>query len=442
MPPKTSGILGDIPLNVTKTARTVPEGKVSSAVEHFSKLSQDSTTASKAASVIVLSDENYENTLSLPSSPVSSSEIVNAPIYENSTVSSIASTGTVERWPNQGATRTNSTSSTSKRKTHVGPWRLGRTLGRGSSGRVRLAKHNLTGKLAAVKIVPKSIVFDDNDSNSHRRIRDGAGMPYGIEREVVIMKLIEHPNVMGLYDVWENHGELYLILEYVEGGELFDYLIKRGRLEEFEAVHYFRQIIWGIDYCHKFNICHRDLKPENLLLDKHHNIKIADFGMAALETHDKMLETSCGSPHYASPEIVAGKKYHGPPSDIWSCGVILFALLTGHLPFDDDNIRDLLLKVQAGKFQMPVGLSIQAKDLIWRILRTNPEDRITADDILRHPLMLKYPPQSTPINSLPPIVHQDLISMHEIDFDIVKSLQTLWHDENRDVIVERLLSSD
>ena len=121
------------------------------------------------------------------------------------------------------------------------------------------------------------------------------------------MKLISHPNIMGLYDVWENKNDLYLILEYIEGGELFDYLIKRGKLQEYEAINYFKQIINGINYLHQFNICHRDLKPENLLLDFNKNIKIADFGMAALEVKEKLLETSCGSPHYASPEIVAGK---------------------------------------------------------------------------------------------------------------------------------------
>ena len=135
--------------------------------------------------------------------------------------------------------------------------------------------------------------------------------------------------------------------------------------------------IAGIDYCHRFNICHRDLKPENLLLDRDRNIKIADFGMAALERGDKLLETSCGSPHYASPEIVAGLNYHGASSDIWSCGIILFALLTGRLPFDDEDIRTLLAKVKIGKFNMPQELPHEAKDLIRRMLEVNPSKRIT-----------------------------------------------------------------
>lgn len=330
-------------------------------------------------------------------------------------------------------------SASNKTKSHVGPWRLGRTLGRGSSGRVRLAKHSVTGKLAAVKIVPKSS-FDTISYN----ISDKA--PYGIEREIIIMKLIQHPNVMGLYDVWENKGELYLVLEYIEGGELFDYLVAKGRLEENEAIKYFRQIIHGVDYCHKFNICHRDLKPENILLDNG-IIKIADFGMAALETAGKMLETSCGSPHYASPEIVAGKAYHGAPSDIWSCGIILFALLTGHLPFDDDNIRKLLFKVQEGRFAMPLELSVEAKDLIWKMLQVDPKQRISMPEILNHPLLSKYPDKKqfsmNPYSLVDSrMVKRPVKSPDDIDLEILKNLQTLWHGATEESLIESLLSDE
>ncbi len=362
----------------------------------------------------------------------------------------------------KGSTATTATNdSKTKRKNpknHVGPWRLGRTLGRGSTGRVRLAKHSETGQLAAVKIVLKSKFLKDSTSSRARSQThshavkeqkskdaevDSAGLPYGIEREIIIMKLINHPNVMSLYDVWENKGELYLVLEYIAGGELFDYLIRNGRLDEKEAIYYFTQIVQGVDYCHRFGICHRDLKPENLLLDKNNNIKIADFGMAALETNDKMLETSCGSPHYASPEIVAGKSYHGAPSDIWSCGIILFALLTAHLPFDDTNIRNLLLKVQNGKFNMPKYLSPEAKDLIWRMLRIDPEIRITMTEILSHPLLNKYPSIKTS-SSCPPIpksvIENPVKSRDEIDFEILNNLKTLWHGIDQEEIINKLLS--
>ncbi|KAK9479323.1 kinase-like domain-containing protein [Lipomyces japonicus] len=470
--PESSRVLGEItntqnqsiaspsPSRSPSAKSPVITGRVSSAVQHFSRMTGSaagSKSSRKSNQAVPLPPHPVRPAPPPPSSPLQSRQEVLPHQSSSSSSSSPSSSSTsdvdeltsssyVDKRVSQVSTATTNSSGSGshKRKTHVGPWRLGRTLGRGSSGRVRLAKHSRTDMMAAVKIVPKSAAFDDEQEQGGKTGKDAAGLPYGIEREVIIMKLIEHPNVMGLYDVWENRGELYLILEYVEGGELFDYLIKKGRLDESEAVHYFRQIIWGMDYCHKFNICHRDLKPENLLLDKNRNIKIADFGMAALEASGKMLETSCGSPHYASPEIVAGKTYHGAPSDIWSCGVILFALLTGHLPFDDDNIRSLLMKVQAGRFQMPAELSIHAKDLIWRILKTDPSERITASEILEHPLLKKYPAKNVPVQaSAPPLsVNRPVQSYADIDFEIVKNLQTLWHGENRDVIIPKLLHEE
>ncbi|KAG7706836.1 hypothetical protein KL914_002720 [Ogataea haglerorum] len=338
-----------------------------------------------------------------------------------------------------------STTSNSKRKAEnrIGPWKLGRTLGRGSTGRVRLAKHCVTGQLSAVKIVPKAASGTVMHYKNGKGPKiDTNGLPYGIEREIIIMKLISHPNIMALYDVWENDNELYLVLEYVEGGELFDFLINHGRLTEQEAVGYFKQIIKAVEYCHKFDICHRDLKPENILLDKNHNIKIADFGMAALETKHKLLETSCGSPHYASPEIVAGRTYHGSPSDVWSCGIIFFALLTGHLPFDDSNIRKLLLKVQAGKFHMPVNLSSEAKDLIWSMLRVDPRDRISIHDILNHPLLKKYPDTSDEIHIAQEADLKMTKPIINIDPDILHNLQTLWHGIPINELVRNLQSQE
>ena len=343
---------------------------------------------------------------------------------------------------------TNTNHSANKRQSHnrVGPWKLGRTLGRGSTGRVRLARNSETAQLAAVKILPKSNfkkVDARNKANMGPEYKHK--LAYGIEREIIIMKLVSHPNIMGLYDVWENKNDLYLVLEYIEGGELFDYLIKRGQLPEAEAVGYFKQIIGGVSYLHQFNICHRDLKPENLLLDHNNNIKIADFGMAALEVQNKLLETSCGSPHYASPEIVSGKNYHGAPSDIWSCGIILFALLTGHLPFDDENIRKLLLKVQHGKFIMPKFLSPEAKDLISKILRVNPKERISMAEIARHPLFRKYPNQMPDVyrnfeaNSLKDPVAQ---SDKDIDDEVLQSLSILFHNRDKTVLVQRLMSNE
>ncbi|KAF8925563.1 hypothetical protein BGZ47_003180, partial [Haplosporangium gracile] len=177
----------------------------------------------------------------------------------------------------------------------------------------------------------------------------------------------------------------FLVMEFVAGGELFEYLVNKGRLDESEALRFFQQIIVGLAFCHKRKICHRDLKPENLLLDDRMNVKIADFGMASLQKTGRLLETSCGSPHYASPEVVTGLKYDGSSSDIWSCGIILYALLTGHLPFDDENIRQLLSKVKAGKFYMPTDISPGARDLISRMLTVSPKRRITMQGVMMHP---------------------------------------------------------
>ncbi|KNE97410.1 CAMK/CAMKL/GIN4 protein kinase [Puccinia striiformis f. sp. tritici PST-78] len=326
----------------------------------------------------------------------------------------------------------------------VGPWKLGKTIGKGFSGRVKIAKHTVTGHPAAVKIVPRHLLPNSrmsiNQAGAHADKR-----LLGIEREIVIMKLIDHPNVMRLYDVYENSHEIYLVMEYVEGGELFEYLVSRGRLSEDEALNYFQQIIRGVDYCHRFNICHRDLKPENLLLDKANNIKIADFGMAAWEASGKLLETSCGSPHYASPEIVAGINYHGSSSDIWSCGVILFALLTGRLPFDDENVSDLLTKVRIGVFNMPPDISGPVQDLIRRMLTVDPMKRLTMEEIQAHPWFTRITPKLQPSHIVAPTRDQMSKSFgkpEELDPDIVSNLQTLWGGAEKQLIVKALVTSE
>ncbi|UZJ52773.1 hypothetical protein CBS101457_002093 [Exobasidium rhododendri] len=325
---------------------------------------------------------------------------------------------------------------------NIGPWKLGKLIGQGASGRVRHAVHTSTGLQAAVKIVPKQIL-----ATSRMSMRDVSAkqdkMTLGIEREIVIMKLIEHPNLLGLIDVYETSKELYLILEYVAGGELFDYLVSKGRLRSSEARSYFRQIIFGLHYCHSFNICHRDLKPENLLLDATKKIvKVADFGMAALQPSEKMLETSCGSPHYASPEIVSGKSYKGTASDIWSCGIILFALLCGRLPFDDPNIQTLLSKVRLGKFEMPDYLDPLAKDLIWKMLVIDPEQRLNMKEIMRHPWFTDHNNLSNcnPVTTSLDKLTGDRFDLEHLDTDILNNLKTLWPEYSQADIVSQLTS--
>ncbi|KAI9487825.1 MAG: kinase-like domain-containing protein [Benjaminiella poitrasii] len=322
-----------------------------------------------------------------------------------------------------------------RRRKEVGDYWLGKTLGRGSSGRVKIGIHKVTGEKVAIKIIPKS------------HLAANASVEKAVKREIAVMKLINHPNIMSLLDVIDlsDSPNLYLILEYVQGGELFEHLVSKGRLSEPEARKYFQQIIVGLDYCHRHLICHRDLKPENLLLDQSKNIKIADFGMASLQPTGQMLETSCGSPHYASPEIVNGVPYDGSASDIWSCGIILFALLSGHLPFDDDNIRQLLNKVKIGKYRMPDHLSAEAKDLIANILVVDPAKRLTMKQLQSHPWFTFDPPPN--ITTLPdpptaaeigkPVEHES-----EIDDRILKTLKVLWTDLSTEKVVEALLNPE
>ncbi|KAH9971682.1 kinase-like domain-containing protein [Lactifluus volemus] len=326
----------------------------------------------------------------------------------------------------------------------IGLWKIGRTIGKGSSGRVRIARHSKTGQYAAVKIVSKTALV--NSRRSIQGLDEHADrILLGIEREIVIMKLIDHPNIMRLYDVWETSTELYLILEYVEGGELFDYLCKRGRLSTSEALGYFQQIIAAIDYCHRFNIAHRDLKPENLLLDKDRNIKVADFGMAAWQMNNTsgLLRTACGSPHYAAPEVIEGRAYNGSSSDIWSCGVILFALLAGRLPFDDEDLHTLLEKVKVGSYDMPQAIDKRAQDLITRMLQKDVRKRITVEQILVHPFFTLHPPK-TPMLVPPSLdtIARPIEGRLAIDPDILANLRTLWHGTPEEAIIRKLTNDE
>ncbi|CEP19895.1 hypothetical protein [Parasitella parasitica] len=322
-----------------------------------------------------------------------------------------------------------------RRRKDVGDYWLGKTLGRGSSGRVKIGIHKVTGEKVAIKIISKS------------HLAANASVEKAVKREIAVMKLISHPNIMSLLDVIDlsDSPNLYLVLEYVQGGELFEYLVSQGRLSEAEARKYFQQIIIGLDYCHRHLICHRDLKPENLLLDREKNIKIADFGMASLQPTGQMLETSCGSPHYASPEIVNGIPYDGSASDIWSCGIILYALLSGHLPFDDDNIRQLLNKVKVGKYKIPEHLSDEARDLITKILVINPAKRLTMKQVQSHPWFTKDPPPNMTTLPDPPTateIGRPVASVSEIDDRILETLKVLWTDLSTEKVVGALLNSE
>ncbi|KAF8576382.1 Pkinase-domain-containing protein [Ramaria rubella] len=320
----------------------------------------------------------------------------------------------------------------------IGPWIIGETVGKGASGRVKIARHKLTGKLAAVKILPAGIV-----ARSRNSLAKAEKHRMGIEREIVMMKLMEHPNIMRLYDVWEGDRELFLILEWIEGGELFDLIVNRGRLPPLEALAYFKQIIHGLSYCHAFSIAHRDLKPENILIhgSKNELVKIADWGMAAFQSPHAQLETSCGSPHYASPEIIRGERYEGAKADIWSVGVVLFALMAGKLPFDDKHVPHLLSKVKSGKFEMPAYVYPEAADLIQRMLVVDVQKRISMSEILSHSFFSRDTPGIYHI-AAPSVsaLQAPLLCAEDIDQDVLSSLRIIFgKHSSRMVILNELL---
>ncbi|KAM7015958.1 serine/threonine-protein kinase BRSK2-like isoform 16-T16 [Tautogolabrus adspersus] len=312
---------------------------------------------------------------------------------------------------------------------YVGPYRLEKTLGKGQTGLVKLGIHCVTCQKVAIKIV------------NREKLSESVLMK--VEREIAILKLIEHPHVLKLHDVYENKKYLYLVLEHVSGGELFDYLVKKGRLTPKEARKFFRQIISALDFCHSHSICHRDLKPENLLLDEKNNIRIADFGMASLQVGDSLLETSCGSPHYACPEVIRGEKYDGRKADAWSCGVILFALLVGALPFDDDNLRNLLEKVKLGVFHMPHFIPPDCQNLLRGMIEVDAGKRFTLEQIQKHTWYLAGKNEPEPEQPVPrKVAIRMLAAAEEIDPDVLESMHSLGCFRDKDKLTKDLLSEE
>lgn len=245
---------------------------------------------------------------------------------------------------------------------------------------MKVAEHVLTGHKVAIKIL-------------NRKKIKAIDMEEKVRREIKILRLFMHPHIIRLYEILETPHDIFLVMEYVKSGELFDYIVEKGRLGENEARHFFQQIISGVEYCHRNMVVHRDLKPENLLLDSRNSVKIADFGLSNVMRDGHFLKTSCGSPNYAAPEVISGKLYSGPEVDVWSCGVILYALLCGSLPFDDESIPNLFKKIKGGIYSLPSHLSPGARDLISRMLLVDPLKRITMAEIRHHPWFVVHLPR-------------------------------------------------
>lgn len=267
------------------------------------------------------------------------------------------------------------------RSKSIGHYILGKTIGEGTFGKVKLGTHILTGEKVAVKILEKERIVDVADVER-------------VAREIHILKLVQHPHIIQLYEIIETPRQLYLIMEFCPGGELFDHIVEQGRVKEPEASRFFHQIMAGVEQIHRMNVVHRDLKPENLLLDEQKNIKIVDFGLSNTYQDGQLLKTACGSPCYAAPEMVAGQRYVPSRCDVWSCGVILFALVCGYLPFEDQNTSALYRKILNADYQAPKFISDGVRDLISRMLNTDPETRYTITKIRTHPWYRQIPEAS------------------------------------------------
>ncbi|KAI0447245.1 hypothetical protein F4803DRAFT_500316 [Xylaria telfairii] len=390
-----------------------------------------------------------KGTVSLSSSLVSNSKRHAKPSNADPQISSRLHTATSDAKENYADNRfsqisTSSGASGGNRKTHIGPWQLGKTLGKGSAARVRLARHHATHDVVAVKILAKnmtqmtaagSMAELDKWDRTRDEFNSQRQMPLSIEREVAVLKLIDHPHIVKLHDIWENRAEIYLVLEYMDGGDMFSYINAYGPLPEFEMVGYLRQILSALEYVHSFNICHRDLKPENILMKSNGVVKIADFGMAAIQqspTH--ALRTSCGSPHYAAPELITRTRYQGDKVDIWSMGCLLYATLCRRLPFDDPdgNVPRLLAKAKKGIYSVPDFLSREARDLIAKMLTVDPAKRIPIRKIWQHPLVRKYDDLDD-LNDGRQVLESRAsdrskpVPTEELDLQILRQLKSMWH---------------
>ncbi|XP_053211150.1 maternal embryonic leucine zipper kinase-like [Panonychus citri] len=292
-------------------------------------------------------------------------------------------------------------------------------LGEGGFSKVRLATHLLTGQKVAVKCMDKTKLGEDL---------------FRVKTEINALKTLDHQHIAKLLQVIETEQMIYLVLEYCSGGELFDYIVSKNRLSEKESQEIMGCLVHCLAYLHSNGFAHRDLKPENILFDKNHKIKLIDFGLAAQSKDNPQnlqnLRTCCGSPAYAAPELISGNIYSGPAVDVWSAGVILYALLVGQLPFDDDNMGNLYKKIQAGKFSMPSWLSPEAKSLIQSMIQVDPKKRVTVRELLENPWIKAYLPNQS-------VEVQKNVFDEEVLWQVHKYFPTLSYTELRSNIIRK-----
>ncbi|KAI0095181.1 snf 1 [Irpex rosettiformis] len=300
----------------------------------------------------------------------------------------------------------------------LGEYTVIQEIAEGTFGKVKMAVHTVTGHRVAMKFLSKHVI---NASKTKTRV----------QREVEYMRTLRHPHIIKLYEVISTPTDIIIVLEYA-GGELFNYIVNNGKMPEAQARRFFQQLISGIEYSHKLKIVHRDLKPENVLLDDDLNVKIADFGLSNEIKDGDFLKTSCGSPNYAAPEVIRGGLYTGPEIDVWSCGVILYVMLCGRLPFEDDDVQTLFTKISQGVYHMPSFLSNDARTLISGMLAVDPVKRITVPEILQHPFFtIDLPRYLQPLPPPPAILGplSTLVSPpRALDFEIIDGLGRIEED--------------
>lgn len=265
-----------------------------------------------------------------------------------------------------------------KKKILMKKYEVGRMLGQGAFAKVYYGRNVATGQSVAIKVINKEKVVK-------------IGLMNQIKREISIMNLVRHQNIIHLEEVMATKTKIYFVMEYAKGGELFNRVAK-GRLKEDVARKYFQQLICAVNFCHSRGVYHRDLKPENLLLDENGDLKASDFGLSALlesKREDGLLHTTCGTPAYVAPDVISRKGYDGAKTDVWSCGVILFVLLAGHLPFHDRNVMELYRKIARSDYKCPHWFPPEARRLLSTILDPNPNTRISIARIMENPWFRK-----------------------------------------------------
>lgn len=259
-------------------------------------------------------------------------------------------------------------------------YELGRLLGQGTFGKVYYARSTITNQSVAIKVINKDRVMK-------------SGQAEQIKREIFVMRLVKHPNIIQLYEVMATKSKIYFVIEYAKGGELFDKVAK-GKLKEDVAHKYFQQLVNAVDFCHGRGVYHRDIKPENLLLDENGNLKVSDFGLSALadsKRQDGLLHTPCGTPAYVAPELIKRKGYDGATADTWSCGVVLFVLLAGYHPFHDSNLIMMYRKISKADYKFPSWFSPEVRRLLMKVLDPDPDTRISLAKIKESSWFMKGP---------------------------------------------------